>query len=57
MFTWKDYYVEFEQRLNQMQYRLVKALLDMKKSCLRNSPFRIQTAQFAYNKETSYEHK
>jgi hypothetical protein len=61
MFTWKDYYAEVEQRLNQLDearhYRLIKAFLNMNETRLRNSPFRIQPAQFVHIKETSYEYK
>jgi len=61
MFTWKDYYVEYERRLNQLDearnYRLIKNFLYMKETRLRNSPVRIHPTQFAYIKGRSYEYK
>jgi len=61
MLTWKDYYVEYERRLNQLDearhYRLIKVFLNMRETRLRNSPVRIQPTQFAYIKEISYEYK
>ena len=61
MFTWKEYYVEYERRLNQIdeakQACLKKAFFTIKESRLRKSGSRIQSKHIAYNHEFSYEPK
>jgi hypothetical protein len=61
MFTWKEYYVEYERRQSQIdearQYRLKKVFQNLKGSRLRKSSFRIQPKHFAHNHEISYELK
>jgi len=59
MFTWKNYYVENELRLKQLDearhYRMIRAFLYKKESRLMKSPFEIQPKHFAYGQEISYE--
>ena len=61
MFTWKDYYVENEQRRNQIdqakQACLKKAFLVMKENRLRKSGSGIRSKHLAHNHELSYGHK
>ena len=61
MFTWRDYYAEYERRLNQIDearhFRLIKVFFRMEETRLRNSLVRFQPTQFAYIKEISYESK
>ena len=61
MFTWKEYYVEYERRLNQIdearQVCLIKALLSRKESRLRKPDSKIQSKHIAHNHEISYELK
>ena len=61
MFTWKDYYVESEGRLNQIneakQACLKKAFLTIKESRLRKSGSRIRSKHMAHNHELSYKLK
>jgi len=61
MFTWNEYYVEYERRQHQIhearQVCLIKAFLVRKESRLRKSDSKIQSKHFAHNHEISYELK
>ena len=60
MVTWKDYYVEYEFRQDQLDearnYRLIKAFLGRKEIRLLNPHFWILPRQFEFITETIYEH-
>lgn len=59
MLTWTVYYEEYQRRQNLLdearQYRLIKAVLDIKESRMRKSPFRIQTKQKTNNHVINFE--
>ena len=58
MFTWKEYYIEYERRRNQIdeakQACLKKAFIALKENRLRKSGSRIRSKHMAHNHELSF---